>query len=410
MRAYRPRLVDPLLERMLAEHPATLLVGPRACGKTTTAVRLARTVVRLDRPREAEAFRADPDVALAGLPEPVLLDEWQAVPGVLGALKRAVDDDPRPGRFLVTGSVRGDLDGETWPGTGRLVRLPMHPMTVGERQQLKPIEPLLDRLADHGTVESPKVAPDLRGYLDLALEGGFPETVLAASPDARVRWIESYIDQLLTRDIAQIDAGRDPTRLRRYFEALAVNSAGVVYDKTILEAAAINAKTAAAYGRLLTNLLVIDVMPAWTTSRIKRLVLSPKRYLVDAALVAGALRVDAEAVLRDGDLLGRVLDTFVASHLRAELELTRARPRLFHLREEQGRHEVDLLAELGGRRVVAFEVKASSAPRADDAKHLEWLRERLGDRFVAGVVFHTGPRAFSLGERITAAPISVMWS
>src|SRR6266508_6931241 len=119
MPAYTPRAVDPLIDRLLTELPALFIVGPRAAGKTTTAARYARTVVQLDREAEAVAFRADPDAALRGLPEPVLLDEWQVVPGVLGAVKRAVDEDPRPGRFLLTGSVRGDLDQEMCPGTGR---------------------------------------------------------------------------------------------------------------------------------------------------------------------------------------------------------------------------------------------------------------------------------------------------
>ncbi len=260
-----------------------------------------------------------------------------------------------------------------------------------------------------GIVESPRDAPDLRGYLELAVAGGFPECALAASSSAQERWAESYVEQLLTRDVAQLDGARDPARLRRYFEALALNSAGVVTEKTLADAAGIGAKTAAAYDRLLANLLVHEATPAWTSNRLKRLSRSPKRYLADVSLVAAALRVDAEGILRDGDLLGRVVDTFVASQLRAELELSRTRPRLFHLREEQGRHEVDLLAELGGRRVVGIEVKASSAPRAEDARHLAWLRDQLGDRFTAGVVFHTGPRTFRLGERIVAAPIATLW-
>lgn len=410
MRTYRKRRIDPLLEQMLQEHPAILLVGPRACGKTTTALRFARSVVRLDRPRDAAAFRADPDVALTGLAEPVLLDEWQVVPEVLGAVKRAVDTDPRPGRFLVTGSVRGDLEGDTWPGTGRLVRLAMHPMTVAERQERPLLAPFVERLTVAGSVATPKEAPDLRGYLELALEGGFPETVLAPSTAARTRWLESYIEQLLTRDVAQVDSGRDRARLRRYFETLALNSAGLVADKTIYAGAGINAKTASAYQRLLANLLVLDVLPAWSSNRLKRLVVAPKRYLTDAALLGGALRLGVEDVLRDGNLLGRVLDTFVASQLRAELELSTLRPHLYHLREEQGRHEVDLLVELGGQGIVGIEVKASSAPKAEDGRHLAWLRDRLGERFVAGVVFHTGDRAFPLGEHITAAPISTLWS
>lgn len=113
MSVYRRRLVDPLLAGLLSELPALLVVGPRATGKTTTAARHVATVVRLDREAGAAAFRADADAALRGLVEPVLLDEWQAVPGVLGAVKRAVDADYRPGRFLLTGSVGADLDAKT---------------------------------------------------------------------------------------------------------------------------------------------------------------------------------------------------------------------------------------------------------------------------------------------------------
>src|SRR3990170_6238639 len=107
---YLPRLVDGQIDALLAELPAIFLTGPRATGKTTTAARRAATIVRLDREAEAVAVRADPDAALRGLPEPILLDEWQVVPSVLGAVKRAVDSRPDPGRFLVAGSVRGGLE------------------------------------------------------------------------------------------------------------------------------------------------------------------------------------------------------------------------------------------------------------------------------------------------------------
>jgi predicted AAA+ superfamily ATPase len=129
---YKRRLVDSRLRELFAELPALMVTGPRATGKTTTAERLSRSVVRLDHPPEAVAFEADPDAALAATEEPILLDEWQEVPGVLGAVKRAVDRDARPGRFILTGSVRADLEEATWPGTGRVVRVPMYGMTVGE--------------------------------------------------------------------------------------------------------------------------------------------------------------------------------------------------------------------------------------------------------------------------------------
>jgi len=407
---YKIRSSDKLIQALLAKLPALLLVGPRASGKTTTASRFAATIVRLDHPLEAAAFQADPDAALRGLATPVLLDEWQAVPGVLGAVKRAVDADSRPGRFLLTGSVRADLDSQTWPGTGRLVRVPLYGMTVAEQIGRPDTVPLLDRLARGDPLAVPAGTPDLRGYVEMALRGGFPEAALAMDDQARRFWLESYVEQIVTRDAMEQDGRRDPAKLRRFLEAFALNSAGVVSDSTLFEAAGINRKTAEAYESLLANLLVVERLPPWTSNRLKRLVRSPKRYLVDAALLGGVLGLDANGVLRDGNLLGRVLDTFVAAQVRAELPLGERRARLFHLRQERGLHEVDLVAEQGAGDVIAIEVKAGAGNSPEAARHLIWLRDRLGDRFVRGLVLHTGPRVFELEDRILAAPVSTLWA
>jgi len=406
---YRPRLVDGLLDALLAELPALFITGPRATGKTTTAARRARTVVRLDREAEAVAFRADPDAAMRGLPEPVLLDEWQAVPGVLGAVKRAVDMRPDPGRYLITGSVRGDLEGELWPGTGRLTRIPMFGMTIAEQLGVRSFVPFFDRVAAGEDLRPAADTPDLRGYVELLLRGGFPEPALRPAASSRRRWLDSYVEHLLTRDAEQVDGGRDPARLRRYLEAFALNTAGIVEDRTLFEAAGINRKTALAYERLLVNLLVVEAVPAWTSNRLKRLILSPKRYVVDPGLAGAVLGLDVDLVLRNGDLLGRMLDTFVAAQLRAELASAASRPRLYHVRQQQGRFEVDLLAELGGGRLVGIEIKADAAPSGDSARHLAALRDRYPDAFVAGIVLHTGPRAYRLGDRLLAVPISTLW-
>ena len=162
---YRRRLVDPLLDELLGQLPAVLVVGPRTAGKTTTLTRRAATVIRLDRRLRAAAFEADPDAALRGLAEPVLLDEWQRVPGVLGAVRRAVEADPHANRFFVTGSVRAELEHEVWPATGRLVRVAMYPMTVGE-QIGRQGRPFFDRIAARRGAERPRGVsgpPRLRG-------------------------------------------------------------------------------------------------------------------------------------------------------------------------------------------------------------------------------------------------------
>jgi predicted AAA+ superfamily ATPase len=407
---YRPRLVDDLIDTLLAELPAIFVTGPRATGKTTTAARRAATIVRLDREAEAVAVRADPDAAVRGLREPILLDEWQVVPGVLGAVKRAVDADPRPGRFLVTGSVRGDLDSDLWPGTGRLTRVPMYGMTVREQAGAGLGSPFLDRVAAGADLVPAPDNLDLRGYVELILRGGFPEPALRLGERARHAWLASYVEHLLTRDAEQVDGGRDPVRLRRFLEAYALNTAGIVDERTLFDTAGINRRTAQAYERLLTNLRVVEALPAWTSNRLKRLVLMPKRHLVEPALASALLGLDADLVLRSGDLLGRLLDTFVVAQLRTELAVTAVRPRLYHVRQQQGRFEVDLLAELAGGGLIAIEVKADAAPSPDSARHLATLRDGYPETFVAGIVLHTGPRTYRLGDRLIAAPISALWS
>ena len=409
---YLPRFADQQIERLLAELPAVLLVGPRASGKTTTARRHAETVLRLDDRRQAAAVDADPDAILRNAAEPVLVDEWQLAPAVLGAVKRAVDDDWRPGRFIITGSVHARLEQPTWPGTGRLARVSMTGLAARELLRgdvSRP--PFIERVAELGTpgLHLPANVPDLRDYVELALRGGFPEAALTSSTTARRALLEGYLDQLFTRDVDQADGRRDPYLLRRFFEAYALNSAGIVTETTLAESAGMSRRTVDNYERMLSNLYIVDPLPAWTTNRLKRLARSPKRYVIDPSLVAAALDLDTEGYLRDADLLGRLIDTFVVAQLRAELQSGAHRARLHHLRDQNGEHEVDLVVELGFNQIIAIEVKAHSAPTIQAAKHLRWLRDQLGDHFLAGLVLHTGPHIYPLDRKITAAPICTIW-
>lgn len=410
--AYVTRVVDGLLDQLLGSFSAVSLVGPRAAGKTTTAVRRAGTVLRLDRPNVRNAVAADPDAMLQGLPEPVVIDEWQEAPDVLGAVKRSVDDDPRAGRFILTGSVRAELENQVWPGTGRILQVPMYGMSVRERLGRAAGQTFIDRVATAGTsaVKAPASEINIRGYLDLMLEGSFPEPALRVPASARGRWFDGYVEQMITRDVPAVAPRRDPERLRRYLSALAVNSAGLVTEESLREAAGINAKTAHEYQALFQRMFVLDQVPAWFSNRVKRLVKTPKRYLVDPALVASVLGLGRDAILYGPDMLGRLMDTFVAAQLRAELAASDLNPRLHHLRDEHGRHEVDLIIETTGGTLIGVEVKASANVTAHDARHLAWLRDETGDAFAAGLVLYTGPHVFPLGDRLAAAPVSALWT
>lgn len=405
---YLPRLVDAELAHLTSVFPAVLLVGPRACGKTTTAARVARSVSRLDEPAVAAAVRADPDDALRTRAEPALIDEWQDVPEVLGAVKRAVDTDPRPGRFVLTGSVTAQLEAVSWPGTGRLVRMPMRPMTQREMGGRVDGRPSLREVLSGLVAPAERVG--VGECVERALRGGFPSAVALADARDRRIWLDGYVEELVTRDVARLGGARDAGRLRRYLQAWALNSAGIVDDATIHTAAGIDRRTHLAYEQLLRDTFVVDVVPSWSTNRLKRVVMAPKRYVSDSGLMAAAARIGRDDVLNDATLLGRVIDTFVHSEIAGHVATDPDRPTLHHFRTAGGRHEVDLLLELDGGRVIAVEVKAGAAPTRADARHLLWLRDELGSSFVAGAVLHTGPEVIRLDDRVSAVPIASLWS
>lgn len=326
-------------------------------------------------------------------------------------VKRAIDDEPRPGRFVLTASVRAELTAAGWPATGRVVRIPMFGLSQRELQGDTRARSIIDRLFDPDAAmpSPPTTVPDLRGYVRLALAGGFPELARITTDRARGRWLSAYVDQVVRRDVRDAGEDRDPVRLRAYLAAVAASTAGIPNHRTLYESAGINRKTADAYDTLLEMLFVAERVPAWSTDRLARLTRAPKRYLIEPALLGPLTGLDVQGAMRDADVVGRLIDTFVVSQLRAELEVCEPRVSMSHLRLEHGRREIDLLLEAPDGRIVAIEIKAAAAPTRDMARHLAWLRDELGGAFVQGVVFHTGPRGVRLEERVQALPICSIW-
>ena len=408
---YIIRHIDQSLQDLLKILPGVMIAGPRATGKSTTARRYAKTVVSLDSPSQSAFFRSDPDAALLGLEEPVLFDEWQEVPGILGALKRSIDLDYRPGRFILAGSVHAKFDQLMWPATGRLAQVEMFGLTMAERlgSASTTFIPRLEigSLQGFPPIQNP---PNLRDYVSAALKSGFPEALQIEEEIARRRWLRNYLQNVLSRDVVLNRERRSSVLARQCFQAFAATMATSTTETRLYQAIGVARNTFIDYERMLEEVYAIQQVPGWAASHLGRLRTSPKRYVLDTGLGVEALGRDINGVLGDGDLLGKVLDNFVFSQIRPEMNELAAPTTPYHLRENAGRHEVDLLFEVAGQGIVALEIKATAAPALEDARHLIWLRDRLGDRFLAGAVMHTGPRPFQLADRILALPIYSIWS
>lgn len=408
--SYVPRYVDGALDRLFDELPAIMLTGPRACGKTTTALRKARSVLRLDRPEQAMAFRGSPDAVLATFPSPVLIDEWQAEPESMGAVKRAVDAEPGAGRFLLTGSVRARLGSSGWPGTGRVVPLAMYGMTVGELERRTEAVSFIEQLLGEQDPPTTRLdpAPTLVDYVEHAVQGGYPPAV-GLSAFARATWYEGYVEQLIRHDVPELADVRNPPGLMRLLRAVALNTAGLPDLSTLSGASGLDHRTVKAYLDLLEDMRLIERLPAWASNRLTRLVKQPKYYVVDPGLGAHLAADDRDGLLRDGGRLGRIVDTFVLAQLRPLLALGSPQVGAFHLRDANQSREIDLVLESAAGQIVAIEIKAADTVIARDVRHLTWLRDQLGDRFRRGVVLHAGATTYPLGDRIWAMPIAAIW-
>ena len=397
MKDYLPRIVDSQLADALHHFPIVMLEGPRAAGKTTTASRFAKSIVRF--PQDLPSLQINPEEFLRSLEPPILIDEWQlAGADLLWTLKGLVDASPAPGSFILTESVEPARYGPTYPLTGRSARVTMWPMSASEIHGRGGESTFLSRLINDKSLRNTAgVSSSFR--IDQLFTTGFPAARML--PDASL-FLESYAATVSQR---AGDEGRDATRFYRTAHVLATLEAQAVPDQRVWEAADINKATWKSYQDLLSRTWLAAPLPAFSSNRLARITEYPKRLFVDTALSLALAGLSASDLLSDPMILGRYFESYVAAQLRPQASSVNAA--MYHIRTSGRAHEVDLLLDTP-QGLIAFETKAATQVQNSDAKHLRWLRENLNPRFLCGVVVYTGGDVRQLSDDMWAIPIDLL--
>ena len=419
MLPYQLRAVDQELDELLGGLPAISLEGPKGVGKTATAQRRAATVFAMDDATQRELLTADPQ-RLDRAPAPVLIDEWQREPAVWDFVRRSVDRNPAPARFLLTGSAT-PTSAPTHSGAGRIVQLRMRPMSLAERALAEPTVSLGELLTGRRPAVGGGTSLSLVDYAEEIVRSGFP-AIRQLPPRARRAQLDGYLNRIVERDFPeQGHLVRRPDTLRGWLAAYAAATATTSSYNAILDAATPGetnkpAKTTTTvYRDVLSQLWLLDPVPGWLPSRsaFSRLGAAPKHHLADPALAARLLGVDVPALLDDsapdtavrrpGPLLGALFESLVTLSVRVYAQAAEAT--VHHLRTWDSRHEVDLIIQRADQRIVALEVKLSPSVSDDDVRHLTWLRGQLGDDLLDAAVITTGSEAYRRADGIAVIPL-----
>ena len=408
-----PRHAQRSVSAALADTRVVVLNGARQTGKSTlariAAARFPGSELRyLDEAPVRAAAQADPSLFVRhdGL---LVIDEVQRAPDLFLAIKHEVDVDPRPGRFLLTGSAR--LPGlreipDLLPGRTETIEL--SPLSQGEIDRAP--DGFVEAIFRHGvSIRVPSSDRRRDDYLERALRGGYPEAVRRADPGRRARFFESYITDLVNRDVRQLTEIERPADMRRLVNLIAAATASPAVPAAISSRLQLPASTVKRYLNLLDLLFITRHIPAWSTNLTTRAVATPKLVLTDSGLAAYLTGMSLRRARHPTAPVGPLIETFVLGELARQLAFTDQSVRLYHYRDRD-QYEVDAVLESASGEVVACEVKAAETVRSEDFRGIQRLARRIGDQLVAGVVLYAGGQPLPFGDRLRAWPISTLWA
>ena len=404
-----PRYVERRVRAAMGDTRVVLICGPRQSGKTTLASRIAGEGIpfhTLDDPAVRDLAAADPTGFIRGLDRAVI-DEVQRAPELLLAIKMAVDRDPRPGRFLLTGSANlMTLPTVADSLAGRLGLIHLLPLAQAE---LRETEPSFLRRAFAG--ELPESGTPVTGddLIEVVLAGGYPEALPRSRWERRQDWHVDYAEAILKRDVRDIARVDQLDRMPDLLRVLAEHSGNLVNFADLGTALGLNHVTTRRYVGVIENLFLMSTLRPWFTNALKRLVKTPKLHFLDSGLLASLRGVSPDQLRRNRTAFGPLLETFVFAELFKLASWDDGRHRFHHFRDRE-KNEVDLVIEDRQGRIVGVEVKASATVRRRDFSGLVRLKAACGERFRLGLVLHDHDTTIPFGDRLAAAPVSSLWS
>lgn len=408
--ALYPRFVQERLVEALADTPVVLIHGPRQCGKTTLARMVGDkrgyTYLSFDDAVIAEAAETDPAGFVADLPERVILDEIQRVPGLFTSLKAAVDKHRVPGRFILTGSANVLLAPQLSDSlAGRMEILRLHPLAQSELSGSASgfLDNLLGNSFKHGSCERLGAA-----LAERIVAGGYPAALARALPRRRMAWYRDYIETMVQRDVSSLARISSLHVIPRLLTFAAGQTARLLNVCDLASPFQLSRPTIRDYMTLLERVFLLEALPPWHSNRLSRLIKTPKLHLGDTGVGCALLGADVAALAKDRSLLGQLLETFVYQEVRRQAEWYGTPATFYHFRDKDGA-EVDIVVERGAHEMAGIEVKASATVTAADFRGLRILRDTVGKRFLAGVVLYDGEYCASFGDRLHAVPVRTLW-
>ena len=405
-----PRHAEASVRTALADTRVVAVVGPRQSGKTTLVRQIAqdggRPFVTLDDEISRRFAIDDPTGFLRAFPS-AAIDEIQRSPDLILALKRTVDDDPRSGRYIVTGSVdlfRRAISPDTL--AGRVESVTLLPFSQAEIE-VSAVPTFLHR-AFSGDFPRFAVLGPTSALVERVLIGGYPEAVARPIAARRAAWLRSYARVMARRDVEDAFRVSKRDQMARLVRRAAFSSGGLLNFSRIGSELGVNAKTVDRWLILLQHLFLLRRVEAWHRNDLKRLVKTPRLHFLDSGLLAVLRRVGAPAIKRDRTKIGPLLECFVYSELIKLVDLAEEDILVSHYRDKDG-VEVDFVLERADGKTVGIEVKGTATARPAHSRGLMRLKAACADKFACGILLHDGDRVQQIAPRVFVMPFKMLW-